>query len=59
MYDLNYNFICTFNSLTEAYYFLFNNGYTQVTDAKGVISHISAVCKGKRKTAYKHIWEYV
>ena len=58
MYDLQNNFICNFSSLMEAYNWLYNNNYTQVKTYKGVTSHISAVCKGKRKTAYQHIWKY-
>lgn len=40
----------TFNSISEAYDFL---GKT----TKG--SHISEVCKGKRKTAYGYKWEFI
>ncbi len=58
MYDLENNFICNFNSLVEAYQWLYQNHFTEVKSPKGVTSHISAVCKGKRKTAYKHIWKY-
>lgn len=59
MYNLNNNFICTFNSLIDAYYFLYDNNYTSSLHKHGVISHITAVCKGQRKTAYKHIWSFV
>lgn len=59
MYDLNNNFICNFNSLIEAYQWLYQNHFTLVKTPRGVTSHISAVCKGKRKTAYKHIWIYI
>lgn len=59
MYDLKNNFICNFNSLIEAYQWLYQNHFTLVKTPKGVTSHISAVCKGKRKTAYKHIWKYI
>ena len=59
MYDLKNNFICNFNSLIEAYQWLYQNHFTKVKTPKGVTSHISAVCKGKRKTAYKHIWKYI
>lgn len=59
MYDLNNNFICNFNSLIEAYQWLYQNHFTLVKTPRGVTSHISAVCKGKRKTAYKHIWKYI
>ena len=58
MYDLQNHFICTFNSLVQAYQYLFDHGYTKVSTPKGVTSHLSAVCKGKRKTAYQHIWKY-
>lgn len=59
MYDLKNNFICNFNSLIEAYQWLYQNHFTLVKTPKGVTSHISAVCKGKRKAAYKHIWKYI
>lgn len=59
MYDLKNNFICNFNSLIEAYEWLYQNHFTLVKTPRGVTSHISAVCKGKRKTAYKHIWKYI
>lgn len=47
-FDLNNNFIRTFNSIKEAA--IFNN--------IGDDSKITKVCKGKRKTAYGYIWKY-
>lgn len=52
-YDLNRNYIQTFDSITEA---------VEKTDSvpKGVNAgtNIIAVCKGRQKTAYGYIWEY-
>lgn len=47
-YDLNGNYIQTFSSIKAA---------CKAINKKGV-SHISDVCKGKRKTAYGYIWKY-
>jgi group I intron endonuclease len=46
-YDLNYNFIQNFSSITEA---------SNQTGVNG--SHISGVCKNSRKTAGGFIWSY-
>ena len=48
-YDLNNNYIKTFPSAKEAARF--------IQKPKGV-SHITDVCKGRRKTAYGYIWKY-
>ena len=45
-YDLNGNYIKTYNSISEAM-------------NKTKTTHISSVCLGKRKTASKYHWEYV
>lgn len=47
-YDLNNNFIQSFPSAHAAANFLNKTG----------VSHITAVCKGKRKTAYGFIWRF-
>lgn len=47
-YDLNGNYIQSFVSAHEA---------ANSLNKKGV-SHITDVCKGKRKTAYGYIWKY-
>ena len=53
-YDLNGNYIKTFPSSTDAAIAL---GKLTST-SRGASSHISDVCKGKRKTAYGYIWKY-
>lgn len=47
-YDLNNNFIQSFPSVNAAADFLNKKG----------VSHITDVCKGKRKTAYGFIWRF-
>lgn len=49
----------TFDSIADAARFLFENNECSGTSLSGVRSHISAVCKGKRKTAYGYKWQYV
>ena len=53
-YDLNGNYIQSFPSLKSAATFL--NKITKTS--RGASSHISDVCKGKRKTAYGYIWKF-
>ena len=50
-YDLQGNFIQTFSSSREA-------ARAVAQGKSGEAAHISDVCKGKRKTAYKYIWKY-
>lgn len=57
-YDLNNNFIQSFESYAEAARWLENNGYVSGS-LNGVRGKIGEVCKGKRKTAYKFIWRDV
>ena len=45
-----------FESTTEAERWLIENN---ITTAKKSRSHISAVCKGKRKKAYGYHWKYL
>lgn len=47
----------SFPSISEAMRFLVNNKITQSTSS-GVKSHITDVCKGKRKSAYGYVWKY-
>lgn len=53
-YDLQNNFISSFPSAKAAAEFL--NKIT--TSSNGASSHISDVCRGKRKTAYGFIWKF-
>ena len=46
-YDLNMNYLKTFNSVTEA-----------ANDVNGSTGNISLCCMGKHKTAYGFIWRY-
>ena len=54
-YDLQGNYIQTFPSVKNAAISL---GKLKNYADRGCISHISDVCKGKRKTAYGYIWKY-
>lgn len=53
-YDLDKNFICSFDSIHAAAQCLIDNG--SKTSKIGLVSHISAVLKGKRKTCEGYIW---
>lgn len=55
-YDLNDNYIQTFNSYSDAARWLQEKGKASGNLA-GIISHIGAVIKGKRKSAYKYHWK--
>ena len=53
-YDLDGNFIRSFPSAKSA-----AESLNKITGtSKGASSHISDVCKGKRKTAYGYIWKF-
>ena len=52
-YDVNNQFLQSFSSIADAARFIKGKDFN-----KGVIGHISDVCKGKRKTAYGYIWKY-
>ena len=54
-YDLDGNFIQSFESYAEAARWLENNNYVN-GNLNGVRAKIGEVCQGKRKTAYKFIW---
>lgn len=53
-YDLNNNYIQTFSTAKEAARFVRPN----TNSLGGVTSHITDVCKNKRKTAYGFKWQY-
>ena len=54
-FDLNNNYIMTYGSALEA-----AKALGKITStSKGATSHISDVCRGKRKTAYGYIWKFV
>lgn len=55
--DLSLNYLRSFASAAEAGKWLVENGYAK-SYTGGVRSHILDVCNGKRKTAYKFIWEF-
>ena len=53
-YDLEGNFIKSFPSVKNA-----AESLNKITStSKGASSHISDVCRGKRKTAYGYIWKF-
>lgn len=52
------NSIYIFQSISEATNWLIEQKHIQ-TKSNGIRSHISEVCKGKRKTAYNFLWEYI
>lgn len=57
MFSLNGEYIETFSSETDAAKYVL-----QTDDVKlisGAAAHISSVCKGKRKTAYRYKWSYI
>ena len=53
-YDLDGNYIQSFPSVKAAADML---GKVTIT-SKGATSHISDVCRGKRKTAYGYKWKF-
>ena len=55
-YDKNGNYLRSFESIRDASRWLEENNYVS-GHLNGVVSHISDVCKGKRKSAYKFIWK--
>lgn len=52
-YSLQGEFLRSFPSAIKAAQFIKGQQCS-----KGVVSHITDVCKGKRKTAYNYIWKY-
>lgn len=59
MYDLNDNYIMSFNSLREAARFLIEKKSLKNHNESGYASHISSVCKGNRKTCLGYKWKYL
>ncbi|MDY0198921.1 MAG: GIY-YIG nuclease family protein [Tenuifilaceae bacterium] len=57
MFSLNQDFLRQFSSIMEASIWLKENSFANGKETT-IVGHISEVCKGKRKTAYKHIWRY-
>lgn len=55
-YDLDEHYIQSFNSFSDAARWLFENKYTRSV-GREANTHISAVLKGKQKTAYGFIWK--
>ena len=58
MLSKNGCFIKKFNSIIEAIEFVMIEQNREYNCAKDLTSHISDVCKGKRKSAYGYKWEY-
>lgn len=58
MFSKEGNKIYSFNSLSDAANYLEEQNLCSITNMSGVRSHISSVCKGKRKTAYGFVWKY-
>lgn len=54
-YDLQGNYIKTYSGVREAARAVSK----ETTNLGGAASHISDVCRGKRKTAYRYIWKFV
>lgn len=57
-YDLNNNYIQSFDSYSEAAKWLLDNGYCKGT-LSSARSHIGEVANGKRKSAYKFLWKKI
>ena len=59
MFDLTNCYIQSFASLKDAARFLIATNYaTSTTPLNGITSHIRDCANLKRKTAYKHIWQW-
>jgi len=58
MYDLNNNFVRTFNSIKEASEWCINNNMCESTVPRNVRIGISRCLSGKYKHSAKHIWRY-
>lgn len=57
MYDLNNNYIQTFSNLHAAAQYMVDNHLTNCK-VDTIRTHISEVCRGKRKTAAKFKWQF-
>jgi len=55
-FDLDNQYICSYLSLTEAALAMIELGLAR--GESSARTHISSVCRGKRKTAYRHIWKF-
>lgn len=45
-----------FATYAEAARYVYQHNLSSSKNIKGIAVHISGVCKGKRKTAYEHLW---
>ena len=57
MYDLSHKYIQSFSTLHDAARYMINNHLTNCK-LSTIRTHISEVCRGKRKTAAGFIWEF-
>lgn len=58
MFDLSGNYLQSFSSANEAATWLVKEVFKTSISINTIRTHISEACRGKRKTAYKHIWKY-
>lgn len=58
MLSLDGEFIKHFQSVREASKYIIKVDNKNPKNVSGIDEHIIDVCKGKRKTAYEHKWEY-
>lgn len=58
MFSKEGNKLYSFNSLSDAANYLAEQNLCSTANMSGVRSHISSVCKNKRKTAYGFVWKY-
>lgn len=58
MFSKEGNKLYSFNSLSDAANYLAEQNLCSTANMSGVRSHISSVCKNKRKTAYGSVWKY-
>jgi hypothetical protein len=57
MYSLDDTYIRTFSSIAEAAQYMIDNNLTRCKHST-IRTHISEVCRGKRKTAAKFKWKF-
>ena len=58
MFDLSNNYLRSFSSAKEAATWLVKEVFKTSISINTVRTHITEVCKNKRKTAYKYIWKF-
>ena len=58
MYSKNHEYLKTFSSIREAARYIIKEYNLDPNNENGYSGHISAVCRGKRKTALGFIWEF-